>query len=79
MFLSVLIHFSEFTDGIEVRDEQGHSLGRSQTCARRAIPQVLLSRVVMAVPIMVGGPVIVEWLQRYRFARVSTDGEEGVE
>jgi hypothetical protein len=40
----------ELENGINIYDEEGNELGRSKIAARKAISQVVLSRVGMASP-----------------------------
>ncbi|PIC46160.1 hypothetical protein B9Z55_005942 [Caenorhabditis nigoni] len=54
----------EFTSGIPVEDADGRTMGFSTVAPEYAIPQVVLSRVGMAVPNMVLGPVILEQLSK---------------
>ncbi|UMM18208.1 hypothetical protein L5515_014376 [Caenorhabditis briggsae] len=54
----------EFTSGIPVEDADGRTMGFSTVAPEYAIPQVVLSRVGMAVPNMVFGPVILEQLSK---------------
>lgn len=54
----------EFTNGIPVEDGEGRTMGFSTVAPGHAIPQVVLSRVGMAVPNMVLGPVILEQLSK---------------
>lgn len=42
----------EFTDGVQVMDADGTPLGKSKNVASQAIPQVVISRVLMATPYM---------------------------
>ena len=59
-----LLVFREFTNGIPVEDADGRTMGFSTVAPEYAIPQVVLSRVGMAVPNMVLGPVILEQLSK---------------
>jgi hypothetical protein len=42
--------YRELREGIAVTDENGKYIGKSQTAAKQAITQVILSRIGMAVP-----------------------------
>uniref|UniRef100_A0A914H8A5 Sidoreflexin n=1 Tax=Globodera rostochiensis TaxID=31243 RepID=A0A914H8A5_GLORO len=57
----------EFVDGVEVMDENGVPLGKSRKLAWWAIPQVVISRIGMAVPGMVCIPMLINRLDRYKW------------
>ncbi|KAF7640300.1 hypothetical protein Mgra_00000125 [Meloidogyne graminicola] len=63
----LLSFYKEFFDGLEVFDENNNSLGYSRNAAYRAVPQVVLSRVLMATPYMVLTPIIVNHLIKKRW------------
>lgn len=63
--------FSELTDGIEVRNAEGEVLGKSKKIAYRAIPEVVVSRIFMAIPFMVSAPLIMEKVSKTAFYQVS--------
>jgi hypothetical protein len=44
--------FREFVEGLEIFDKNNNSLGYSKNAAYLAIPQVVVSRVLMATPYM---------------------------
>lgn len=44
--------FREFTDGIKLIDENNREVGESKSVAKYAISQVVISRILMAVPHM---------------------------
>ena len=45
-----MMRSTELTDGIAIVDENGQKLGNSKTMAKVAISQVVVSRIVMAMP-----------------------------
>jgi tricarboxylate carrier len=57
----------EFVEGLEIFDENNNSLGYSKNAAYLAIPQVVVSRVLMATPYMVLTPIIVNQLVKKRW------------
>ncbi|XP_062522779.1 sideroflexin-1-like [Corticium candelabrum] len=57
----------ELESGINVFDEDGNELGKSKIAARKAITQVVVSRVGMATPGMVLVPVVINFLARFRW------------
>nr|CAD2170863.1 unnamed protein product [Meloidogyne enterolobii] len=57
----------EFVKGLEIFDENNNSLGYSKNAAYRAVPQVVVSRVLMASPYMVLTPLIVNQLVKKRW------------
>uniref|UniRef100_A0A183CIZ5 Sidoreflexin n=1 Tax=Globodera pallida TaxID=36090 RepID=A0A183CIZ5_GLOPA len=57
----------EFVGGVEVMDEKGVPLGKSRKLAWSAIPQVVISRIGMAVPGMVCIPMLINRLDRYKW------------
>ena len=65
----------ELSDGIEMTTDEGKSVGKSQIAARQGISMVVLSRVGMAAPGMVGIPFLMNYLERKgtlaKFPRIS--------
>ncbi|KAL3123445.1 hypothetical protein niasHT_004617 [Heterodera trifolii] len=57
----------EFTDGIQLVDERGVPLAKSQTVAWHAVAQVVVSRVLMATPYMVLTPLAVNQLTKKKW------------
>ena len=51
-FKNFYFYFSELSDGIPVFDNDGLKIGDSQKAARKAVAQVLLSRIMLASPVM---------------------------
>ncbi|CAD5205772.1 unnamed protein product [Bursaphelenchus okinawaensis] len=62
-----IIRSNELLEGIEVFDADGEVLGKSKKVASRAIPEVVISRIFMAVPFMVSAPVLMEQVVKTRF------------
>ncbi|XP_074643046.1 sideroflexin-2-like [Tubulanus polymorphus] len=60
-----LMRQSELIDGIVVSDENGNKITQSRYAAVKGISQVVLSRIFMATPTMLGIPVVMEYLERY--------------
>jgi len=54
----------ELTDGIELTTEDGEFIGKSKTAAKQGISMVVLSRIGMAAPGMVGIPLIMNYLDK---------------
>ncbi|KAL5021109.1 hypothetical protein ScPMuIL_000264 [Solemya velum] len=54
----------EITNGIPVFDENGNKLGESKMAAKKAISQVVMSRIMMATPGMLIPPFIMEYLNK---------------
>ncbi|CAB3404109.1 unnamed protein product [Caenorhabditis bovis] len=61
----------EFIDGIPVEDAAGRTLGFSTEAPKHAIPQVVLSRVGMATPNMVLGPIVFDRMSKCSWYRPS--------
>ncbi|VDM59558.1 unnamed protein product [Angiostrongylus costaricensis] len=61
-----MMRSNEFTQGIPVQDEKGEVLGSSVIVPYYAIPQVTLSRIGMAVPSMVFGPIVFQLFSKMR-------------
>ncbi|WKX95843.1 hypothetical protein Q1695_012357 [Nippostrongylus brasiliensis] len=64
-----MMRSNEFVVGIPVEDEKGEILGSSKNVPYSAIPQVTVSRIGMAIPSMVVGPVIFQRVMKMRFYR----------
>ena len=47
---NILLDFSELADGIQLLNKDGEKVGSSQVAAKRAIGQVVFSRIAMAAP-----------------------------
>ncbi|KAL6733695.1 hypothetical protein Aduo_004322 [Ancylostoma duodenale] len=62
-----MMRSNEFVVGIPVEDEKGTVLGSSLNVPYYAIPQVTVSRIGMAVPSMVFGPMLFQPITRMRF------------
>ncbi|CAH8852835.1 unnamed protein product [Trichobilharzia szidati] len=60
---------SELTEGTPVLDENGEKLGRSTVVGRRAISQVVFSRILMAAPGMAVLPFVMEALEKKAFLK----------
>ncbi|KAJ1369638.1 hypothetical protein KIN20_031137 [Parelaphostrongylus tenuis] len=61
-----MMRSNEFAVGIPVQDEKGEILGSSKNVPYYAIPQVVLSRIGMAMPNMVLGPILFQPISRMR-------------
>ncbi|XP_070540955.1 sideroflexin-2-like [Ptychodera flava] len=59
----------ELLDGIILFDDNGNQVGKSQKAARKAIGQVVFSRITMAAPGMLILPIIMERLEKYNWFR----------
>ncbi|OWF55046.1 sideroflexin-1-like [Mizuhopecten yessoensis] len=59
----------ELMEGITVMDEEGNKLGESKLAAKSAIGQVLLSRIMMALPGMTIPPFIMNHLEKKSFMK----------
>lgn len=64
-----MMRSNELANGIPVISEEGEEVGYSKAAAKKAIVQVVFSRVGMAVPGMVIPPIIMERLARGRFLK----------
>lgn len=63
------MRWNEIRDGIAVFDKDGQRVGESSTAAKKAIAQVVLSRIGMAVPGMIIPPIIMNTLEQKPFMR----------
>ncbi|XP_065882953.1 sideroflexin-1-like [Dysidea avara] len=59
-----MIRQKEIREGIDIKDSEGNELGKSKVAAKKAISQVVLSRIAMAGPSMMLTPVIMEVLEK---------------
>lgn len=64
--------FREFIDGIKLMDENNCVVGESRLVAGYAIPQVVISRILMATPYMIITPLIINRLDKKNFFKVIT-------
>ncbi|XP_015911841.1 sideroflexin-1-like [Parasteatoda tepidariorum] len=71
-----MMRIKELQEGIPVVDENGIRIGNSQTAAKFAISQVVISRVGMAVPTMLIPPIIMNFLDQKgilrKYPRINT-------
>ncbi|KHN74451.1 Sideroflexin-3 [Toxocara canis] len=58
---------NEFKTGIEVEDAYGEKLGQSKIVPYRAVTQVYIGRMVMAIPVLVIPPLIMNYLENLRW------------
>jgi len=63
------MRWNEIRDGIAVFDKDGKRVGESSQAAKKAIAQVVLSRIAMAIPGMIIPPIIMDRLERKPFMR----------
>lgn len=63
------MRWNEIRDGIAVFDKDGKRVGESSEAAKKAITQVVLSRIGMAVPGMIIPPIIMNTLEQKPFMR----------
>ncbi|CAF1148143.1 unnamed protein product [Rotaria sp. Silwood1] len=63
------MRWNEIRDGIAVFDKDGKRVGESSYAAKKAIAQVVLSRIGMAVPGMIIPPIIMDKLEQKPFMR----------
>ncbi|CAF1171334.1 unnamed protein product [Rotaria sordida] len=63
------MRWNEIRDGIAVFSKDGERVGESSVAAKKAIAQVVLSRIGMAVPGMIIPPLIMDKLERKAFMR----------
>lgn len=59
-----LIRQKELKYGTDIKDSEGNHLGKSKVAARKAISQVVFSRIILAGPSMMITPVIMEYLEK---------------
>lgn len=59
-----LMRQKEIKEGIEVFDESGENVGQSKTAAKKAIREVVLSRIAMASPGMIFPPIVMNNLEK---------------
>ncbi|KAK0424634.1 hypothetical protein QR680_008762 [Steinernema hermaphroditum] len=59
-----MMRYKEFTNGIRLEDEHGNFVARSTSVAKYAIPEVVVSRIGMAVPVMVLIPMIMNQVDK---------------
>lgn len=59
-----LMRQKEIKDGIEVSDKDGKKIGQSKVAAKKAIKEVVMSRIMMASPGMLIPPIILNKLEK---------------
>lgn len=59
-----LMRQKEIKEGIEVFDENGNKIGESKVAAKKAIREVVMSRIAMASPGMIIPPILMNKLER---------------
>lgn len=59
-----LMRQNEIINGVDVRDDKGHVVGKSRFAAVKGISEVIVSRILMAAPGMLVLPVIMERLEK---------------
>uniref|UniRef100_A0A7N6FEY9 Sidoreflexin n=1 Tax=Anabas testudineus TaxID=64144 RepID=A0A7N6FEY9_ANATE len=62
-----LMRHNELSEGIDVLDNNGNVVGSSKIAARHAIMETAFTRVVLPMPIFVLPPIIMSYLERFRF------------
>ncbi|XP_034037829.1 sideroflexin-5b [Thalassophryne amazonica] len=62
-----LMRHSEWSEGIDVLDDDGNVVGSSKIAARHAIMETAFTRVVLPMPIFILPPIIMSYLERLRF------------
>ncbi|TYZ62203.1 hypothetical protein PybrP1_009796 [[Pythium] brassicae (nom. inval.)] len=63
-FNAVSMRFNEFTEGIDVMDDDGKVRGRSVAAGRQSLTQVALTRVALPMPILLLPPYLYEGLNK---------------
>uniref|UniRef100_K3WGK8 Sidoreflexin n=1 Tax=Globisporangium ultimum (strain ATCC 200006 / CBS 805.95 / DAOM BR144) TaxID=431595 RepID=K3WGK8_GLOUD len=63
-FNAVSMRFNEFTDGIDIIDDDGEVRGRSVAAGRQSLTQVALTRVALPMPILLLPPYLYEGLKK---------------
>ncbi|XP_018323462.1 sideroflexin-1-like [Agrilus planipennis] len=71
-----LMRRNELQDGATLFDENGKKVGRSKTAAKRAIMQVVATRVAMSALPMLGTPVVIDYLIKQGIHFKNTFGPE---
>eukprot|EP01104_Vermistella_antarctica_P017121 TRINITY_DN6015_c0_g1_i1.p1 TRINITY_DN6015_c0_g1~~TRINITY_DN6015_c0_g1_i1.p1 ORF type:complete len:302 (+),score=52.88 TRINITY_DN6015_c0_g1_i1:224-1129(+) len=60
-----LMRKNELSEGIDVDDDEGNTLGKSPTAGKMAVTQVAISRVVTAGPTLFATPIIMGFLEKW--------------
>ncbi|GAB9472220.1 hypothetical protein Gpo141_00009403 [Globisporangium polare] len=78
-FNAVSMRFNEYTEGIDIMDDDGEVRGRSVAAGRQSLTQVALTRVALPVPILLLPPYLYEGLKKAklmpkaRYPRLATE------
>ena len=63
----IIMRYNERTDGIAVFDQHMQKYGLSRAAGTLALAQSGLSRFVLAIPIILGGPLIIKLFETLKF------------
>ncbi|OBZ86247.1 putative mitochondrial transport protein fsf1 [Choanephora cucurbitarum] len=64
-----LMRGKEIREGIDVFDDQGHSVGKSKVAGFSAVSQVAISRILTNAPVLIIPPILLGRLQRTRWVQ----------
>ncbi|GFR82787.1 sideroflexin [Elysia marginata] len=63
----LLMRNSELSEGIEVLDKQGNTVGTSQVAAKKALKETAITRMFLPAPILLIPPLVMSFLEKRRF------------